>query len=176
MSGARAAFLDRDGVLNERPAPHTYVTSRGHLRLLPGIGAAVTRLGAAGWVPIVVSNQRGIARGLVARETLAAIEDEIQAELAHHGTAIAGFFYCPHDHAERCDCRKPAPGLLLRAAEAHGIDLARSAMIGDSESDVLAGQAAGCTTVLITETPDVTAADRVAPDLAAAVDLLLAGP
>src|SRR5581483_4794961 len=107
-----AAFLDRDGVLNRRPPPHDYVRSAEALELLPGVAGAVDALRAAGFATVVVSNQRGLARGLLTPETLAAIE----RRLAEAGVRIDAYYYCPHDLADGCDCRKPAPGLLLRAA------------------------------------------------------------
>ena len=97
----------------------------------------------------VVSNQRGVARGLVSHETLTAIEAEIQAALAPHGVQIAAFRYCPHELDGGCDCRKPKPGMILALAGELQIDLARSWMIGDSVSDVEAGRAAGTRTALI---------------------------
>ena len=97
----------------------------------------------------VVSNQRGIARGLLSERTLTEIEDEIQRGLAPHGVRIAAFRYCPHELDEDCDCRKPKPGLIRDLARELQIDLASSWMIGDSASDVEAGRAAGTRTALI---------------------------
>lgn len=165
-----AAFLDRDGVLNERPREHDYVRAVDALVLLPGAADAVRRLADAGYVPVAVSNQRGVARGLVTWETLRAIEDVLTREI---GGRIA-FYYCPHDYADACDCRKPAPGLILRAAVELGLDLRRSVTIGDAESDVEAGRAAGTSTIRIAPSGTATSADATAPDLAAAADLLLA--
>jgi D-glycero-D-manno-heptose 1,7-bisphosphate phosphatase len=97
----------------------------------------------------VVSNQRGVARGLVSTATLAQIELEIQSRLREHGAEIAAFRYCPHELDAGCDCRKPAPGMLLALAGELELDLSRSWMIGDADSDVAAGRAAGCLTALI---------------------------
>lgn len=173
---SRAAFLDRDGVLNVRPAPHEYVCGLADFEWLPGAPAAIARLDRAGYLPIVVSNQRGVARGLVTHEVLLEIERRIQADLAAHGTRIHDFLYCPHDPSDGCDCRKPRPGLLLGAAARYGIELNESVMIGDSASDVEAGRAAGCYTILVgpdrAEAGRETEPDAVAPDLAAAVELL----
>lgn len=170
MTGLRpAAFLDRDGVLNERPALHDYVRTPEQFSLLPGAAEAVAALEAAGLVPIVVSNQRGIARGIVPWSTLYAIEETIQAELAALSARIEGFHYCPHDNDAGCNCRKPAPGLLHAAALEHGLDLEASVLIGDSESDVAAGAAAGCFTVRIAPDRERTAADASADDLPSAV-------
>ena len=97
----------------------------------------------------VVSNQRGIARGLVSEDTLTAIEAEIQGTLAPHGVAVAAFRYCRHELDAGCDCRKPKPGMILSLARELGIELASSWTIGDSRSDVEAGRAAGTSTALI---------------------------
>jgi D-glycero-D-manno-heptose 1,7-bisphosphate phosphatase len=170
----RAVFLDRDGVLNERAAPHEYVRSWSEFRWLPGAPEAVAELAAAGFVPIVVSNQRGVARGLVSWEALAEIEAGMQRALAERGVRVEAWYYCPHDTVDGCDCRKPAPGLLLRAAEEWDVDTAASVMIGDSETDVIAGRAAGCLTVRVGPDSRASSADLVADDLAAASALLRA--
>jgi D-glycero-D-manno-heptose 1,7-bisphosphate phosphatase len=163
-----AAFLDRDGVLNVRPPEHDYVRSRGDLVLLPGI-ESVRRLADNGYALVVVSNQRGIARGLVTWETLFEIEHAVREAI---GRSVA-FYYCPHDLDEGCDCRKPAPGLLLRASEELDLDLARSVMIGDAETDVAAGRAAGTRSILIAPAGTATGADAVVDDLAGAVEFVL---
>jgi D-glycero-D-manno-heptose 1,7-bisphosphate phosphatase len=170
MSRIRAAFLDRDGVLNRRPPLHRYVTSVDELEILPGVGPAVALLRGAGFLPIVVSNQRGIARGEVSERTLL----EIEGRLRDAGVQIEGFYYCRHDLGAACACRKPYPGLLLEAARNHAVDLLASVMIGDEESDVEAGRAAGCHTVRIGPAGAETTADRVAPDLPAAVQIVVA--
>ena len=141
---------------------------------MPGAQEAVGRLCLAGYVPIVVSNQRGVARGLVSMETLASIEDVIQRGLSQHRARIAGFYYCPHDLDAACDCRKPAPGLLLQAATDHQLDLSVSTIVGDSETDIHAGQAAGCRTIRIAPTGERSDADVVVSDLPAAVVRILA--
>lgn len=171
MNGGRAAaFLDRDGILNARPAPHDCVRDVAELELLPGVGEAVRTLVDSGYEVVVVSNQRGVARGLVTLETLHAIEERLRREARRP----IGFYYCTHDEHEGCDCRKPKPGLLLQAARELGLDLARSTMIGDSESDVGAGRAAGARTIRVIDHATATEADSCARDLRAAVGVLLA--
>jgi D-glycero-D-manno-heptose 1,7-bisphosphate phosphatase len=160
-------FLDRDGVLNVRPPEHEYVTSIDQFAWLPGAREAVLGLKGAGWKVAVVSNQRGVALGLVSRATLAEIEERIQGDLGPEA-AIDLFSYCPHDADNGCDCRKPRPGLITRAAAALGVEPGESWMIGDEESDVAAGRAAGCSTILLSPDAPDTAADAVEPDLAAA--------
>ena len=157
-----AAFLDRDGVLNVRAAEHHYVCAVEDFEWLPG---AVR----------VVSNQRGLARGLVSEQTLRDIEARIQDALEPHGCRIEAFRYCPHDHDARCACRKPQPGLLLDAAAELDLELAASWMIGDSASDIAAGRAAGCRTALVGGAdPGDGGADLVAGSLDAASELILA--
>ncbi len=119
--------------------------------LLPGAVEGIARLAECGFTLAVVSNQRGIARGLVDRAVLAGIEERLQAALEPLGARIAGFYYCPHMDEDDCDCRKPKPGMLLDAARELGLDLNASWMIGDSETDIQAGAAAGCRTAYLGE-------------------------
>ncbi len=179
MGGVKrfAAFLDRDGVLNARPPEHDYVRSVAGFRWLAGAAEGAARLAQAGYVLAVVSNQRGVARGLVEPQTLTAIEREIQAGLGLLGSRIEAFRYCIHDLDDACDCRKPAPGMLLSLADELGLDLARSWMIGDSESDVRAGHAAGCATALVGDATQVHTIDPppelVAPSLLGVSELIV---
>jgi len=168
----RAVFLDRDGTLNERPAEHCYLRSPTQFRWLPGAREGAALLAKAGYVLAVVSNQRGLARGLLDRAALRAIEARVQRGLAAHGCRIEAFRYCPHDLDMGCSCRKPAPGLLLDLAKDLRLDLGRSWMIGDSESDVLAGTAAGCRTILLGRSPRDSRPDAVLGSLLDAGRLL----
>ena len=169
-SGRPAAFLDRDGTINEDVE---FLRDPGEVRLLPGAAEGVALLKQAGFLAIVVSNQSGVARGLLSEERLGAIHREIQSQLRAAGTSLDAFYYCPHlpegsvaRYAVRCDCRKPEAGLLFRAAREWRVDLARSVMIGDSERDVLAGRQAGCAAALIADTaPTDTVADVVVESL-----------
>jgi D-glycero-D-manno-heptose 1,7-bisphosphate phosphatase len=172
----QAAFLDRDGTLNLRPAEHEYLTSAQEFEWLPGAVEGIVRLGGAGYLLAVVSNQRGVARGLVTTEVLAAIERRIQRDLAAYGCAIDAFRYCFHSDEDGCACRKPEPGMLFELGNDLGIDLVSSWMIGDSDSDVAAGRAAGCRTALVGSAKDGTAVDVVAPSLLQAAELILARP
>ena len=145
--GVRAVFLDRDGVLNQpvvrdgRPFPPASVDQ---LKLYPDAAAALARLKRAGYLLLVVTNQPDVARGTTERATVETINSAIGAALG-----VDDFFVCWHDDADGCGCRKPKPGLLLEAAERHGVDLSRSFLIGDRWRDIDAGAAAGCRTVLI---------------------------
>ncbi len=143
----RAVFLDRDGVLNCAivvdgvPRPPA---SLDQLEILPGVVEACATLRDAGFCLIVVTNQPDIARG---RQTLANVR-RLNGEVRRL-VGVDDVFTCPHDDADRCACRKPKPGLLLDAASLHGIDLARSVMVGDRDRDIQAGRAAGCRTVFV---------------------------
>ncbi|HJT77608.1 MAG TPA: HAD family hydrolase [Gemmataceae bacterium] len=149
----RAVFLDKDGTLVE-DVP--YNVDPAQVRLMPGAGAGLRRLHAAGFRLVVISNQSGVARGLFPEAALAGVEQRLRELLREEGVPLDGFYWCPHHpegtvaaYAVECDCRKPAPGLILRAAREQGIDLARSWFVGDILHDIEAGRAAGCTTVLL---------------------------
>jgi D-glycero-D-manno-heptose 1,7-bisphosphate phosphatase len=143
----RAVFLDRDGVLNrnvQRDGRLLAPRSLADFRLLPGVAAAVATLRDAGFLIVVVTNQPDIGNGHVAAETVEAMHAKLRKLIAPDAIET-----CPHSQDAGCDCRKPQPGMLLRAAERLGIDLGRSFMVGDRGSDVVAGQAVGCYTLLV---------------------------
>lgn len=156
-----AVFLDRDGVINELVyyEEHGIIDSPfavGQFRLLPGVTEAVRQLRDDGYKVVLVSNQPGIAKGHMSREAFDRIKERMKKELAKGGACLDGEYYCLH-HPEAvvaelrtsCECRKPKPGLLLRAARDFDIDLSNSWLIGDGLTDVLAGKAAGCQTILL---------------------------
>jgi histidinol-phosphate phosphatase family protein len=145
----RAVFLDRDGVINRKAVEGEYVTRWEDFHFLPGVAEAISLLARAGWSVIVISNQRCVARGLLTITELEAIHEKMLEELARSGAKLDGIYYCPHDKESACPCRKPSPGMLLRAAQEHQIDLTSSWMVGDSASDIEAGKRAGCGTVRI---------------------------
>ncbi len=140
--------MDRDGVLNRTavvdgvPHPPGAVEE---LEVLPGVSEAVARLAGLGVPLVVVTNQPDVARGTQTREGVEAINAELRARLP----GLTAVYCCFHDTADECGCRKPKPGLLTEAARAYNIDLGRSFMVGDRWSDVVAGKAAGCRTILI---------------------------
>jgi len=172
---SRAAFLDRDGVINRKPLEGEYVTCWEEMQLLPGVSHAIGLLNRAGFRVIVVTNQRCVAKGLVSTAVLEAMHQRMCEELAEKGAHIAEIYYCPHEFNPACSCRKPLPGMLLSAARKHDIDLATSWMIGDSEIDVEAGRNAGCKTArVLTHDENATReCDVVAFSLLDAVDKLL---
>jgi D-glycero-D-manno-heptose 1,7-bisphosphate phosphatase len=166
-------FLDRDGTLNVKAPEGSYVASPADLVLLPGAADAVRRLNLAGVFVVLVTNQRGIARGLVSPDAHARVMERLTEELASAGAHLDAAYVCPHE-MESCDCRKPAPGLLLQAARAHpGIDLSDAVTVGDAESDIAAGAAAGTGTIRLATQPVVSRADHVVPDLGTAVSIIL---
>jgi histidinol-phosphate phosphatase family protein len=183
----RAVFLDKDGTLVD-DVP--YNVDPAEIRLATGAGEALRAIESAGYLVVVVSNQSGVARGLFDVSRLAVVERTLRELLSDEGASLHGFYFCPHhpdgsiaEYAIACDCRKPAPGMLLRAADELGIDLDRSWMVGDILDDVEAGRAAGCRTVLVdvgNETEWVRSPTRephhVAFDLQGAVETILTAP
>jgi D-glycero-D-manno-heptose 1,7-bisphosphate phosphatase len=145
----RAAFLDRDGVINRKAPEGEYVTRWDAMRFLPGVASAIGTLNRAGFRVIVVSNQRCVTKGLITRAELDLLHQRMCRALASDGAIIDAVYYCPHDAEPPCGCRKPAPGMLLEAARRHRLDLPNSWMIGDSDADVQAGRNAGCRTARI---------------------------
>lgn len=157
----RAVFLDRDGVINAaiwNPIEGKLDTPYRleDFTLLPGAAQALAAINEMGFLAVVVSNQPGVAKGKCGLELLEALNGRLQASLAEEGARLDGIYYCLH-HPEAvvpalrvdCACRKPRPGLLVQAAKELDVDLARSYMIGDQQTDVEVGLAAGCTTVLL---------------------------
>jgi D-glycero-D-manno-heptose 1,7-bisphosphate phosphatase len=172
-----ACFLDRDGVIIELLPDGLSVREVDQVRLLPGAAAAIHRLRAAGLRTIVVTNQPGPAKGLYTRKSVEESTARLGALLAETGTAVDDILICLH-HPEGgpggdpqlvgpCECRKPRPGMLLEAARRHRLDLGASFLVGDRETDVQAGQAAGCRGSLLIGSPGL-------PDLAAAAEHILA--
>jgi D-glycero-D-manno-heptose 1,7-bisphosphate phosphatase len=155
-------FLDRDGTLIEDRGYHFELSDYAPL---PGAYEAVRALRAAGFGTAIVTNQSGIGRGLFSEADFARFQVHLLADFAAHGAELDASYHCPHTPDAGCDCRKPRPGLLLRAQRELGADLAASWVIGNEESDVGLARAAGCAAVQIGE-PGV-------PDIRAAVALVL---
>jgi D-glycero-D-manno-heptose 1,7-bisphosphate phosphatase len=149
----KAVFIDKDGTLIE---DIPYNADPEQIRLMPDALQGAHILHAAGYALIVISNQSGVAHGYYDERALDGVENRIRELLACINVPLTGFYYCPHhpegriaQYANTCDCRKPAPGLILRAAREHDLNLARSWFIGDILHDIEAGHCAGCKTVLL---------------------------
>jgi D-glycero-D-manno-heptose 1,7-bisphosphate phosphatase len=179
----RTVFLDRDGILNEKMPEDQYVTRWEDFRVLPGVPQALRRLNEAGLRTVVVTNQRGIARGFYTLADVDAIHAAFQQQIHTAGARIDAFFICPHDRNE-CNCRKPLPGLFEQAvAQFPDITASSSVMIGDSLSDIEFGRRLGMTSIFVEGDPDRRGphaeearnlADLRFASLDAAVDALLA--
>ena len=155
----RAVFLDRDGTLNKTKG---FIHNPDDFELLDGVPEAVRKINQSGFLAVVITNQPVIARGECSVEELDGIHQKMETELGKKGAFIDDLFYCPHhpdggfpgerpEYKIDCGCRKPKPGMILRAAEKYNIDLAQSYMVGDDMRDVRAGINAGCIPVLLTE-------------------------
>lgn len=183
-SARRAVFLDRDGTINEEV---NYLARAEDVRLIPGSARAIARLNAAGVPVVVVSNQSGLARGYFDEADLASVQVRLNRMLRAEGARVDAYYFCPHHpegsvehYALACDCRKPAPGLVLQAAAEMNLRLAGSFMVGDRLLDVACGRAAGLTGVLVRTGHDdgppgqgLEEPDHVADDLAGAVEWIL---
>ena len=148
MSGRAAVFLDRDGTLIDDVG---YLSDPEDVRLVPGAADALRALRGDGLALVVVSNQSGIGRGLTTQEEADAVHRRFLEELERTDAGIDAAYYCPHTPEDGCLCRKPLPGLILDAARELELDLERSTMVGNSDVDVAAGEAAGTRTILLGE-------------------------
>ncbi|MEE2939572.1 MAG: D-glycero-beta-D-manno-heptose 1,7-bisphosphate 7-phosphatase [Planctomycetota bacterium] len=153
MTGRPAVFLDRDGTIN---VDVDYLADPARFELLPGAADGLARLGAAGFALVVVTNQSGVARGLLDEDDLARIHERMIADLAAHGVTLDLVLHCPHHptegsgaHRADCSCRKPRPGMLLEAAGRLDLDLGASWCVGDSLRDLEAAVAVGARGVLV---------------------------
>lgn len=187
MALSAAVFIDKDGTLIH-DVPYNVDPER--VRLREDAGEALARLQQNGYRLILVSNQSGIALGLFEPDALDAVWARIAVVLSDHGVVLDAIYHCPHHpdgthprYAGPCACRKPEPGLMMQAAREHGLDLARSWLIGDILDDIEAGHRAGCRTVLLdvgSETEwragPLRTSDYVAGNLSEAADEILAHP
>lgn len=153
-------FLDRDGVINRRLVAD-YVKSGDEFEFLPGVLGAIKRLADTDHTVIVISNQSGIGRGLMSHEDLDEIHREMNRSIENAGGKIDKIYICPHHPDDGCSCRKPKPGLLLQAARESNIDLTKSYFVGDSPSDIKAGNHAGCITIQVGTLPAKEPSDTI---------------
>lgn len=163
----RAVFLDRDGTIS-RDVP--YCSRPEDMELLPGVARGVAYL-SQHFTVVVVTNQSGVARGYFTEEMLDRIHRRMLQELSREGGRVDAIYYCPHHPQDNCECRKPAPGLILAATQEMDIDLTGSYLMGDQLPDIAAARGAGCRAVLIDDLfyikrnlPRETAPDYIAPD------------
>lgn len=173
----KAVFLDRDGVINKYVG---FLRNIDDFELLDGVSKAIRKINESGYLAIVVTNQPVIARGEVSFAELTEIHNKMETLLGEDGAYLDAIYFCPH-HPDKgfdgeipelkfdCDCRKPKPGMLIKAAKEFNIDLTKSWMVGDSDSDIMAGKNAGCSTVLIGE----SAENMCASNLLEAVDYII---
>lgn len=180
----KAVFLDRDGTIIEDIG---YLCAPGQIKFIPGSIAAIKSLKDAGYKIVVITNQAGVARGLVTEDMLQTIDKVMHKSILSSGTHLDGIYYCPHHpehgafpYKRECECRKPHPGLLKKAQKDLNIDLAASFMIGDKASDIEAGQRAGVRTVFVNSGPHqdqlaklTQQPDHLAADLRAAAAWVL---
>lgn len=153
----KAVFLDRDGTINEDV---NYLSDPEEFRMFPTVAEGIRLLNEASFLVVVITNQSGIARGFLTRETLTAIHQRMESELRAEGARIDGIYYCPHHPDDRCTCRKPGTALLERAVVDHDIDPTQSFFIGDRMTDIEAGQKVGCKTVLVPEDSHLVEKER----------------
>ncbi|MGB6544785.1 MAG: HAD family hydrolase [Candidatus Acidiferrales bacterium] len=145
-AGLPAVFLDRDGTICEEMG---YLNHISRLRVFPFAAGAIARLNRAGLPVVVVTNQSGVARRIFPESLVEEVQVRVAAELAEGGARIDAHYYCPHIKDQSCDCRKPLPGMLIRAAREHALDLGRSVVVGDRYGDVAMAHAAGALGVLV---------------------------
>lgn len=175
---AVAAFIDRDGVINEERG---YVGKQCNFVLLPGVISGLLRLQSLGYNLVIVTNQAGIARGLYAEEDYLQLTRYMNELFSKQGITLSGVYHCPHlpvhglgKYRLKCECRKPKPGLLFRARDDLDLDLSNSVLIGDKASDLGAGRAAGVQFCVLVRSGhlindgDIQSADHCAVDLDAA--------
>ena len=167
-----AAFLDRDGVINEEV---NYLHEPEKTVLVSGVAEALNLIHQHGYLAVVVTNQSGIARGMYGEPEMHSVHAKIRELLAPSGADFDAIYFCPHPPAAECCCRKPKPGMLLKAAEDLGIDPSISFMVGDRAGDIEAGNSAGCkATYLVRSGYGVETLKKGTPDGAIVVDNLLA--
>lgn len=170
MQNRKTIFFDRDGTLI---IDKIYLNDPEQIVYLPGVFDALKKLRDADYQFVIVTNQSGVARGIVSLDNLNEIHKRITAEFARHGIEFAGIYYAPYSVESNHEMRKPNPGMLMAAASEHQVALARSWMIGDRMSDIEAGHRAGCRSILLegVETPENS---TFRPPYAVASDILMA--
>lgn len=169
-------FFDRDGIVNRAPGPG-YVESWEDFYLQPEFPVVLKKVTDAGYAAAIITNQRCVARGIITEEVLLDMHRRLMEMLKQeHGLELLDIYYCPHER-DTCDCRKPQPGMLIRAASEYNIDLHESWVVGDQQTDIETGKRAGCRTIYVTDDPQCNDADLTVAsmkELVSAVDTVLA--
>lgn len=165
-----AVFLDRDGAII---VDKNYLSDPEGVELLPNAIEGLLQFQSAGFLLIIITNQSGVGRGMFTAKDAEAVNERLVQVLSRNGITITDTYYCPHAPDDHCQCRKPLPGMILEAAAKHGIDLSRSITIGDKESDVKAGQAAGCRLSILISPNNIKTDTVAVPNLEAAATLAL---
>lgn len=155
----KAIFLDRDGVLNKKR--DDYVKSIDELEIFPNIYESIKKFNENNFLVVIITNQSAINRKLTTSQKVDEIHQTIKNEIKKNNGIIDGIYVCPHTPHESCQCRKPKPGLLMKAIDELGIDPKLSWMVGDSDSDIMAGKNVGCKTIKIEGTMDLANATRI---------------
>ncbi|MXV74595.1 D-glycero-beta-D-manno-heptose 1,7-bisphosphate 7-phosphatase [Candidatus Poribacteria bacterium] len=145
----KTVFLDRDGVINRNPPNMGYVRRWSEFSFIPNSRKAIRELTQSGYRIIVVTNQAGIGRGLFSEEDLKDIHSRMVSKITETGGRIDAIYYCPHHPKAGCECRKPKPGMLIRAVREHNIELSSAYLIGDSTTDIQAGRCVGTKALLV---------------------------
>lgn len=151
LKDKKAIILDRDGVINRKPAKADYVKTWDEFEWLEGSREAIRLLKESGYQVIVITNQAGIARGIMSEDDLEDIHAKMNTDLLRYNAQIDRFYYCPHGWDDGCDCRKPKPGMLYKAQQDYNLNLTKTVFIGDDYRDKEAGDAAGCRTILVSQ-------------------------
>lgn len=170
----KAVFLDRDGIVTKDVH---YCRCPEDLELLPRVPQAIKLLNEHCYKVVILTNQSGVGRGYFNEKTLAEIHEKMKDELAKEGAVVDAIYYCPHHPDDNCSCRKPKPQLVFRAVQEHNLELQGAFMVGDRPIDIELGRQAGCRTILVRSSPSKYVKqkpDFFAPDLTAAVDIMLA--
>lgn len=180
----KAIFLDRDGVINEQI---DNIINPDQFKMIIGVPETIKKINGSEYLAIIATNQPIIAKGFCTFDDIGKIHEKMNGLLARNGARIDAIYICPH-HPERgfkgeiselkieCNCRKPKPGLLLKAIKDHNINAKDSWMIGDKESDIIAGKNAGCKTILLTKEKRISLGimpNKIFPNLAEAIDYIL---
>jgi histidinol-phosphate phosphatase family protein len=155
-------FFDRDGIVNHPPPPGEYVERPADFHIQESFIDALAVVQRKGLPSVIITNQQGIGKGRYTEADVRTMHRMLEAELRKRALKVPGLFFCPHLAAAQCACRKPKPGMLLEAAEKYQLNLVRSWMVGDHESDVQAAHAAGCRAIRVHPTDPTAAEQQVA--------------